>query len=53
MSVAIAAVGAIAVVILILLLVGFSLFEMSPLAHHREKYRDAHGRRIGSSPRLD
>jgi hypothetical protein len=53
MDVAIAAVGAIGVALLIVATVGFSLFEMSPFAHHREQFRDAHGRRIGSSPRLD
>jgi hypothetical protein len=53
MSVAIAAVGAIAVALLILLVVGYWIFELTPFAHHREQFRDAHGRRIGSSPRLD
>jgi hypothetical protein len=53
MSVAFAAAGAIAVALLIMVVVGFSLFEMSPFAHHRDQFRDAHGRRIGSSPRLD
>ena len=53
MSVAIAAVGAIAVALLIMFFVGFVLYEMSPFAHHRDQFRDAHGQRIGSSPRLD
>jgi hypothetical protein len=53
MSVAIAAVAAIAVVVVILLTVAFWIVEMGPFVHHREQYRDAHGRRIGSAPRLD
>jgi hypothetical protein len=40
-------------VVAILLVVAFGLFEMSPLAHHAERFRDARGRRDGSSPRLD
>ncbi len=30
-----------------------ALVEMSPLGHHPDRYRDAHGRRVGSGPRLD
>jgi hypothetical protein len=53
MSVAIAAVAAIVVAVAIPLAVAFWIIEMGPFVHHREQYRDAHGRRIGSSPRLD
>jgi hypothetical protein len=41
----------VAVVGILLAAVG-ALVEMSPLAHHRESYRDARGRRVGSSPHL-
>jgi hypothetical protein len=30
-----------------------ALVEMSPVGHHRERFRDRSGRRVGSSPRLD
>jgi hypothetical protein len=53
MSVAFAAAGAIAVALLIPLIVGFWIFEISPLARHRDQFRDTHGRRVGASPRLD
>jgi hypothetical protein len=43
----------IAVVVAILLVPVAALFEMSPFAHHVERYRDSSGRRVGSSPRLD
>ena len=33
-------------------LVGYVLFEMSPLAHHVDRFRDARGKRIGGSPHL-
>jgi hypothetical protein len=41
------------VVVGILLAVVGALVEMSPRGHHLEAYRDAHGRRVGSAPRLD
>jgi len=53
MSVAIATIATTAVVVLILLVVGLGLFEMSPFGHHAERYRDARGQRRGASPRLD
>jgi hypothetical protein len=43
----------IVVVVGILLAVAGALLEMSPLGRHLEQFRDASGRRIGSSPRLD
>jgi hypothetical protein len=43
----------IAVVIGIMLVAVGALFGPSPYAHHVERYRDAHGKRLGSSPRLD
>jgi len=42
-----------AVVVGILLVAVGALVEMSPRGHHLDRYRDAHGRRVGSSPRLD
>lgn len=43
----------IAVVVAILLAGVWALFELSPFAHHSDHFRDDHGKRIGSSPRLD
>ena len=43
-----------AFVISVLGVVGFTLFEMSPFAHHSDHYRDAETRkRRFDSPRLD
>jgi hypothetical protein len=43
-----------AFVISVLGVVGFTLFEMSPFAHHSDHYRDAGtGKRLFDSPRLD
>ena len=53
MSVAIAAIGAIAVAVVILFTVVFAFFELTPFAHHAEQFRDIHGKKMGSSPRLD
>ena len=47
------AVFTIAVVVVILLAVMWGLFELTPFAHHSEQFRDSHGKRVGSSPRLD
>jgi hypothetical protein len=41
------------VVVGILAAVAGALVEMSPRGHHPDRYRDAHGRRVGSAPRLD
>lgn len=53
MSVVIATIVTTAAVVLILIAVGFGLFEMSPFAHHADRYRGAHGERLGGSPRID
>ena len=37
----------------ILGVVGYALFAMSPFAKHVDHFRDASGKRIGTSPRLD
>lgn len=37
----------------ILLTVAIALFEVSPFAHHVERFRDAKGKRVDTSPRLD
>jgi hypothetical protein len=45
---------AFAFVIGTLAVVGWALFEISPLARHNDQYRDPRtGKRRGSSPRLD
>ena len=41
------------VVVGIILVVVVALYEASPFAHHVERYRDARGKLLGSSPRLD
>lgn len=41
------------VVVAILLFVVAGFVGPSPLVHHVERYRDANGKRTGSSPRLD
>ena len=41
------------VVVGILFAVVGALVEMGPLGRHSESYRDARGRRVGSSPHLD
>jgi len=42
-----------AFVIAVLATAGFALFEITPFAHHKDRYRDAFtGKRI-ESPRLD
>ena len=53
MSVVIATIVTTAVVLLILFAVGYGLFEMSPFAHHVDRYRGAHGQRQGAGPRMD
>jgi len=40
-------------VIAVLLLVAYSIFEITPLAHHKDHYRDESGSRRFESPRLD
>ncbi len=51
--------GTLFVIVTILVVVGVglavvgALVEMSPLGHHPDAYRDAHGRRVGASPHLD
>ena len=40
-------------VIAVLALVGYSLYELTPLARHKDHYRDESGRRRFESPRLD
>ena len=40
-------------VIAVLALVGYSVFEMTPLARHKDHYRDEAGKRRYESPRLD
>jgi hypothetical protein len=42
-----------AFVVAVLAVVGYALFEMSPFARHAESFRDARGRRLWRSPRLD
>jgi len=42
-----------AVVVGIMLVAVLALFGPSPYVHHAERYRDARGKRLGSSPRLD
>ena len=39
-------------VIGVLALVAYALFEVTPLASHKERFRDGRGKRI-ESPRLD
>ena len=40
-------------VIAVLSLVGYSIYEMTPLARHKDHYRDEGGERRFESPRLD
>ena len=40
-------------VIAVLALVAYSIYEMTPLAHHKDHYRDDDGKRRYESPRLD
>ena len=40
-------------VISVLALVAYSIFEMTPWAHHKDHYRDDYGKRRYESPRLD
>jgi hypothetical protein len=41
-------------VIVVLVFLAIPFFEATPLAHHRNQYRDPRtGKRIGKSPRLD
>ena len=42
-----------AFVLVVLALVGYSIFEMTPLARHKDHYRDETGKRRYESPRLD
>jgi hypothetical protein len=43
-----------AVVLAVMAVVAFALFELSPFAHHLDQFRDPRtGRRLGRSPRLD
>jgi len=44
---------ALAFVIAVLALVAYSIFEMTPLARHKDHYRDESGKRRVESPRLD
>jgi hypothetical protein len=48
---ALLAIVAIAFVVLVLMVAASALFEMSPFASHRDRFRDRGGRQ--SSPRLD
>ena len=40
-------------VLAVLALVAYSIFEMTPLARHKDHYRDESGKRRYESPRLD
>jgi hypothetical protein len=40
-------------VIAVLALVGYSVYELTPLARHKDHYRDEDGKRRFESPRLD
>jgi hypothetical protein len=43
-----------AFVFAVLAAVAYALFEMSPFAHHLDRFRDSRtGERLGRSPRLD
>jgi hypothetical protein len=42
-----------AFVIAVLALVAYSVFEITPLARHKDHYRDEAGKRRYESPRLD
>jgi uncharacterized protein HemY len=42
-----------AFVIAVLALVAYSVFEVTPLAHHKDHYRDDSGKRRFESPWLD
>jgi hypothetical protein len=42
-----------AFVIAVLFLVAYSVYEISPLAHHKDQYRDENGKRRFESPWLD
>jgi hypothetical protein len=43
-----------AFVFAVLAVVAYALFEMSPFAHHVDRFRDRRtGERLGRSPRLD
>jgi len=37
----------------VLALVAYSIFEITPFAHHKDHYRDTTGHRRFESPRLD
>jgi hypothetical protein len=43
----------IAFVVAVLAIVGYTLFELTPWASHKDHYRDAAGKRRYESPRLD
>jgi hypothetical protein len=43
----------IAFIVSVLALAAYSLFELTPLATHKERYRTADGARRFASPRLD
>jgi hypothetical protein len=40
-------------VLAVLALVGYSIYELTPLARHKDHYRDERGTRRFESPRLD
>ena len=40
-------------VLAVLALVGYAIFEMTPLARHKDHYRDETGKPRFESPRLD
>jgi hypothetical protein len=40
-------------VIAVLALAGYAIYEMTPLARHKDHYRDEDGKRRFESPRLD
>jgi hypothetical protein len=40
-------------VVAVLIVVGYVLFEMSPFARHKDRYRDAAGRRRLDPPKLE
>jgi len=42
-----------AFVLAVLALVGYAIYEMTPLARHKDHYRDESGERRFESPRLD
>ena len=40
-------------VVIVLLVVAYSMFEMSPFGRHKDHYRDANGKRRWDPPNLE